>query len=305
MDYSNPAPKADEVIFRPTDKKYPRQPQVVLGNRQPPEFDVVPLKVDRLADVAQIYADFSRKEVHVPRDLLDRSRGIAGTGAVQARYLIESYDMQLADFGIDIVPLGRDVVAFRAGKSIEERKAIERPANATPDQVAAATAAMSHDRFWQLVEAAGRAGRGDGFQLAAALQAALTKLTANEILGFQLRMNERAGESYRWDLWGIAYMVNGGASDDGFEYFRGWLIAQGKTYYEAALKDPVRAADRAGPAQDNENEEILQAGNAAYQAKMGRLPPMLPHCGRTEPAGARWEEKDLPKLYPELVKRFR
>ncbi len=38
-------------------------------------------------------------------------------------------------------------------------------------------------------------------------------------------------------------VVNGGCSDDGFEYFRGWLIGQGGAYFEAALKDPERAAD--------------------------------------------------------------
>ncbi|MFL6076856.1 MAG: DUF4240 domain-containing protein [Mycobacteriales bacterium] len=33
-------------------------------------------------------------------------------------------------------------------------------------------------------------------------------------------------ESYQGDLWGAAYLINGGASDDGFDYFRGWLIAR-------------------------------------------------------------------------------
>ena len=35
-------------------------------------------------------------------------------------------------------------------------------------------------------------------------------------------------DSYRWDLWGAAYLANGGCSDDGFDYFRGWLIGQGR-----------------------------------------------------------------------------
>ncbi|MFE5591185.1 DUF4240 domain-containing protein [Streptomyces sp. NPDC056549] len=32
-----------------------------------------------------------------------------------------------------------------------------------------------------------------------------------------------------------AYMVNGGCCDDGFDYFRGWLIAQGRNVFERAV----------------------------------------------------------------------
>jgi hypothetical protein len=28
--------------------------------------------------------------------------------------------------------------------------------------------------------------------------------------------------SYRNDLWAAGYLINGGCSDDGFDYFRGW-----------------------------------------------------------------------------------
>ncbi len=297
-------PDADEVVFRPTNKEYPREPQIVLGRREAPEFDVVPLKVERFADVAQIYADFSRKEVRVPRNLLDRSKGIAGTGAVQARYLIANYDSELPNIGVDIVPLGRDVVAFRAGRSLQERMQAKRPPDATPGQISAANAAMSRERFWQLMEAASRGERNDSFRTAAVLQAALGKLRAEEILGFQLRLNECLAESYRWDLWAVAYIVNGGASDDGFVYFRAWLIAQGREYYQAALKDPVHAADRAGQDQQNESEQILYAAMDAYQAKTNQSLPALPFPSAAQPAGQRWDEQDLPKLYPELVKRF-
>ena len=44
--------------------------------------------------------------------------------------------------------------------------------------------------------------------------------------------------AYRQELWGAAYLINGGCSDDGFVYFLGWLIAQGRDVYQAALPDP-------------------------------------------------------------------
>lgn len=296
-----PPPAADEVVFSPTNKKYPREPQIVQGKRSAPEFDVVALKVENVADVAQVYADFSKKEVRVPRSLLGRSMGFAGLDKGVHGYVISNFNWLLPSVGVDIVPLGRGIVAFRPGQSQQERMEAQRPAPATTEQIAAAAAAMSQDRFWRLIEEAG--GR-ESFQMAAKLQGALSKLRAEEILGFQLRLNACMLESYRWDLWAVAYIINGGASDDGFEYFRGWLIAQGRAYYEAALKDPVRAADRAGQDQQNENEEFLYSAVEAYRVKTGKDMPALPYSGSTEPAGARWNEENLPKLYPELAKRF-
>lgn len=53
--------------------------------------------------------------------------------------------------------------------------------------------------------------------------------------------------SYRWDLWGAAYVAKGGASDDGFEYFQRWLISRGRTDFERVLADPDALADLAIP----------------------------------------------------------
>ncbi|WP_342210876.1 LysR family transcriptional regulator [Streptomyces sp. DH-12] len=44
-------------------------------------------------------------------------------------------------------------------------------------------------------------------------------------------------------LWAAAYVINGGCSDDGFDYFRGWLIAQGREVFERAVARPGALAD--------------------------------------------------------------
>jgi hypothetical protein len=166
-------------------------------------------------------------------------------------------------------------------------------------------ALMDTDRFWVLVEEARTAGRSS-CAAAAHLPRILMRLSPDEILAFELQLRARFDESYRWDLWAVAYIVNGGASDDGFEYFRGWLIAQGRAYFEAALRDPERAADRASQeASQNECEGMLSPGFYAYHSKTGREPPSPPFRGRREPAGQRWDEQDVGKLYPKLAERFR
>ncbi|OSP39974.1 hypothetical protein B7767_28795 [Streptomyces sp. 13-12-16] len=80
-------------------------------------------------------------------------------------------------------------------------------------------------------------------------------------------------------LWAAAYVINGGCSDDGFDYFRGWLIAQGRETFERVVADPdalaelpvVRAAAAGGF--DLECEETLGiVWNAHIVATGGQLP---------------------------------
>ena len=96
---------------------------------------------------------------------------------------------------------------------------------------------MDRDRFWGLVDAAREhASEPDG--IAAALVELLVETSAEEIIGVELELNALLSESYRWDLWAGAYLINGGASADGFDNFRGWLLTRGREVWEAALADP-------------------------------------------------------------------
>jgi hypothetical protein len=125
---------------------------------------------------------------------------------------------------------------------------------------------MTEDEFWSLIETSSAEGADE---LSASLKARLSALQPDQIIEFQKHLYERMVESYRWDLWAIAYIVNGGCSDDGFDYFRGWLIAQGRDYFEAALENPERAADKAELDKLYENGGILSAAYHAYEELTG------------------------------------
>ena len=161
---------------------------------------------------------------------------------------------------------------------------------------------MTTDQFWKIIEDA-RAEDPEPESVAAAVGSTLESLSADEVLGFERELTKRRAESFRWDLWAVAYIANGGCSDDGFEYFRGWLIAKGRSYFEAALADPVRAADGAEP-DANECEDMLYVAAQAYKAKTGGYPPKSDLPFPKEPTGKAWEEEDLESLYPELWERF-
>jgi hypothetical protein len=94
-----------------------------------------------------------------------------------------------------------------------------------------------------------------------------------------LSLRDRA---YRNSLWGAAYLICGGCSDDGFEYFRCWLIGQGREVYEAALSDPDSLAGyepiQSGMSVDGyvdaEWESLIYAPRSAYESKTGQeMPP--------------------------------
>jgi hypothetical protein len=84
-----------------------------------------------------------------------------------------------------------------------------------------AEAGMDREQFWALIEAARTATGGDCQAQAADLVAALGQRPVSEVLDYDRIHGQLMAESYHLDLWGAAYLINGGCSDDGFDYFRG------------------------------------------------------------------------------------
>ncbi|ARU51562.1 hypothetical protein CBR64_08790 [Cellulosimicrobium cellulans] len=110
---------------------------------------------------------------------------------------------------------------------------------------------MDRETFWEIVDAArDRAGTGADDRGAKddPLPGALTdllveRLTADEMLAFVDVAGGLAHDAYAWPLWGAAYLVEGGCSDDGFLDFRDGLLLAGRATFERALSDPDSLAD--------------------------------------------------------------
>ncbi len=101
---------------------------------------------------------------------------------------------------------------------------------------------MNPAEFWAIIEPT-IAYRLDQDGQRRALEAELSKLSLDDIVAFDGEFQRMLRAAYSWELWGAAYVVNGGASDDGFEYFRRWLIAQGERAYRKVLSDPDALGD--------------------------------------------------------------
>jgi hypothetical protein len=131
---------------------------------------------------------------------------------------------------------------------------------------------VDRDGYWALVEAAGEAARWDAEGVADDLVCRLRELPVAELVGFDAVQRDLLAESYRWDLWGAAYLLNGGCSDACFESFRAWLIAQGRAVWEAARRDPDSLAghpavrDRqAGDEHQFDGKDLLAVAERAYE----------------------------------------
>ncbi|MFC8448039.1 DUF4240 domain-containing protein [Kitasatospora sp. NPDC057223] len=164
---------------------------------------------------------------------------------------------------------------------------------------------MDDDIFWQLISTA-RAGARDESEQAGALAGLLAGLPAEEITAFDRIYAGYHSRAYTWRLWAAGYVINGGCSDDGFHYFRDWLIARGRTFYELALADPdALAGESWDEEEDAEAEEVGYAASHAYERVTGAGLPDGPGVGDAgTPAGEAWEEDDLEELLPRLSARF-
>jgi Protein of unknown function (DUF4240) len=163
------------------------------------------------------------------------------------------------------------------------------------------------ETFWRIVEAANNASHGDCRRQARLVTDALGELDPEEILAFERILDDLVDEAYRWDLWGAADLINRGASDDGFQDFRGWLIAQGRDVYQNALGDPDSLADHSAVASLGEFDtlwcqDLLAAPLTAYEKLTGGDPPE----DQRPPAvlqGAKWDFDDetiMRRRYPRL-----
>ncbi|MFQ1699372.1 DUF4240 domain-containing protein [Loktanella agnita] len=95
---------------------------------------------------------------------------------------------------------------------------------------------MDEDLFWNLIDE-GLMDQPIGERIDT-LPERLAAFKATAIRDFEKIQRSLDARAYRWDIWALAYLLQGGCSDDAFEDFRGWLIWQGRKVFEGALADP-------------------------------------------------------------------
>lgn len=129
---------------------------------------------------------------------------------------------------------------------------------------------IDEEQFWSIINSAKLVSK-DLDEFVPNITNALSKLTSADIIGFYLREQKLRYDSYNSDLWCAAYIMNGGCSDDCFEYFRCWLIAQGKDTFYKTIKNPDSLADYySKEIEFYEFEDMMYVASEAFEKKTGK-----------------------------------
>ena len=102
---------------------------------------------------------------------------------------------------------------------------------------------ISKDTFWEMIAQGREACAGNLDALVQWLEDKLAEMGPEAALEFDAIVHAYYGLAYKYGLWNAASIMCNGCTDDGFWDFLGWLIAQGREVYLAALKDPDSLAE--------------------------------------------------------------
>ena len=186
------------------------------------------------------------------------------------------------------------------------------PPEATPKagepQVPPASGQIDDAAFWGLIESTRQAAGNDTGRQSELLEERLSRLPPSSIVDFQRIRHRLDVGAYTWEVWGAAYVVEDGCSEDCFRDFRAYLISLGRGAYEAAVRNPDSLAPIVRDAEQGDWENADSVAGDAYESAAGEEIPVEDSDLSGEPRGASWDDENedgLVQRYPQLAARFR
>jgi hypothetical protein len=173
------------------------------------------------------------------------------------------------------------------------------------------------DEFWATVDASRTDVDADDPEAAAegqvaALREELRALDVKQLLVFQRQLNEQSARANDWRVWAAGYLAAGGMSDDAFDYFRLWLVMQGRQAFERVLGDPDQLADLSwdeeGAAFDVGETLGYLVAEVLVDRGVNPGEALVTATGAGEPAGEPFDEDDdewFAASFPRLWERTR
>ena len=172
---------------------------------------------------------------------------------------------------------------------------------------------MRTDDFWAVIDRATADRPASPDEVAKRAAADLATREPEEIVAWGRHLDKVMAASGKEDLWAAAYLINGGCSDDGFDHFRGWLVAHGRDVVARSVRDPDSLADlpavrsAAATGAVFEAEAVLSIAQEAFaQATGGELPEREAPVPRPDPAML-WDfddEEEMQRRLPRLSALF-
>ena len=122
---------------------------------------------------------------------------------------------------------------------------------------------MHVDAFWKIVDLSRAKSQKSQ---SARLRKALRALEPSEVDSFCSHFYVAFNALDTRRIWGAGILLNGGScSDDGFEYFREWVISRGRAVFESALADPDSLATVQLPSVGRPTAEFEGFGSLAVE----------------------------------------
>ena len=166
---------------------------------------------------------------------------------------------------------------------------------------------MNTETFWAMIASARDQSAGNIERQHGSLIDTWSQLDELDIQEFDHILWKMMARAYRADLWEAAFLVACHCGEDSFEYFRGWLIAQGQYIYERVLADSEYLANFVNKEQRGNifDEQMTYIAVDAYKQKTGR---QMPEQGYQEKVilvgGPLTPEDDLPTKFPRIVAKL-
>jgi hypothetical protein len=164
---------------------------------------------------------------------------------------------------------------------------------------------MDRSEFFSIIDSArDKSGPLDPGADPDSLRDVLNEFPDEKVVEFAIEFTNQLVRLNRWDIWGAGYVIAGGMSDDGFHYFRSWLIGKGSDAVDQALAEP----DGLGSYIDDDevDNELLEYVSIELLEERGIEDDPRDEAEESaddEPIGDPFDEDGLDRQYPTLASR--
>jgi hypothetical protein len=178
--------------------------------------------------------------------------------------------------------------------------------------------------FWKIMDYGFAKGQFNNEIKRQAILEQLIKLTPEQLQDFEIIFQQMSQKANTWNNIAAQTIMTGGSGDDGFYYFRCWLISLGKINFDATLKNPDHLAGLHVPINKRygyaevEFEDLIPLSDEAYGIVTKRDASSDSTSPRENAArkglfydsggdikGKEWSDRDLPKIAPKLCRKFK
>lgn len=128
------------------------------------------------------------------------------------------------------------------GKKETSQQTDKKVANFDSTQLERTAEMLDEDLYWEIIQKSLESSSNQDDQEQFLIKE-IGNLTPKQMIGFRLRTDKLLYDTYNSEMWCAGYIMNGGCSDDGFEYFRNWVISRGKKTYYKAKENPDNLID--------------------------------------------------------------